>query len=163
MPPRENPEDADGRTSFRVLAHLFETIEKSNHALGDFAGAGLQSEMSGLDESDLRIGKIALERLRSRRQEEGVVASPNDQHRRPLFTEIAVPLRIGGYVGSVVVDEVELYLVLSGPAQIGDVQLVAIGRQQRDIRSRRVLALRDFRRQRHAAGGGVLLARGLPV
>src|ERR1700704_283913 len=123
MPLRENPEDADGRTSFRVLPHLFETIEKSDHALGDFAGAGLQSEVSGLDESDLRIGKIALERLCSRRQEEWVVASPHDQRRRPLFTEIALPCRVGGDVGSVVVDEVELYLVLSGPAQIGNVQL----------------------------------------
>src|SRR4030081_792519 len=116
MPLGEHPEVADGRTWFRVWRYFFETIKKSDHALGDFAGAGLQSEVSGLDESDLRIGKIALERLCSRRQEEGVVASPHDQHRRPLFTATALPCRLGGEVGSVVVDDVELYLVLSGPA-----------------------------------------------
>src|ERR1700733_10330214 len=142
---------------------LFETIEKGNDPLSDFAGASLQREMSCIDESDLCIGKIALERLRPRRQKEGIVSPPHDQRRGPLFPEIALPSRVGGNVGAVIIDEVKLYLVLAGPVQIGGVKFVAIGRQQRDIRSCRVLALRDLRRQRDAAGVAVLLAWVLPV
>src|ERR1700733_1533671 len=94
------------------LVALFETIEEGDYPLGDFAGAGLQREVPGLDESDFRIRKIASESLCSRRQEKGIVASPHNQHRRLLFTEIALPGRISRHVGAVVVDEVELYLVL---------------------------------------------------
>src|ERR1700722_3848460 len=51
--------------------------EESADCVRNLPDMGLQREMSGIEEADDRVREIALERLRSRRQEERVVLAPH--------------------------------------------------------------------------------------
>src|SRR5207237_10079196 len=48
----------------------------------------LQREVAGVKEADDRAGNVAFERLRTGRQEEGIVLAPYCQERRPVRAEV---------------------------------------------------------------------------
>jgi len=48
----------------------------------------LQREVAGVKEADDRAGDVAPERLRTSRQEEGIVLAPYCQERRPVRAEV---------------------------------------------------------------------------
>jgi len=48
----------------------------------------LQREVAGIKEADNRAGNVAFERLRTGRQEEGIVLAPYCQERRPVRAEV---------------------------------------------------------------------------
>ena len=54
----------------------------------DLCSMGLEGEVARVEEMDHRAGNVAPERLRTLRQEKGVVLSPHRQEARLVCTEI---------------------------------------------------------------------------
>src|ERR1700689_3216688 len=77
----------------------------------DLVDVGLKREVAGGHEPDVGVRDIALERLRARRDEERVVASPDREQRRLAGAEVLLPGRVQGHVAGVVEEQVELDLV----------------------------------------------------
>src|SRR5262247_2732691 len=94
----------------------------------------LEREVSGIEEADDRIRKIALESLRTERQEERIVLAPQSQERRPVGPEIVLEGREERDVALVVTQEVELQLIRAGPGQVEVVERVAVWRDRRRVR-----------------------------
>ena len=56
----------------------------------DLVGVGFEREVAGIEEADLRLGQVALERLGARRDEERIVLAPDRQQRRLMLAEIGL-------------------------------------------------------------------------
>ena len=67
----------------------------------------LESEMSGVEHVDLRVGIVAKVSLAAGSDEDLTSRAPHHERRRPA-AEIVLPLGIEGKVGSVIVEQVEL-------------------------------------------------------
>ena len=63
----------------------------------------VQGEMAGVEQVDLGIRKIALERLRTGSDERGIVPPPDYQSRWLMFTQPCLPLRVRSDVCPLVV------------------------------------------------------------
>jgi hypothetical protein len=74
-------------------------------------GMGLESEMAGIEQNDLRLRQVTTVSQRAGRQEMGVVAPPDGQQGRRMRTEIAVEGRIKRQIAGVIQDQVKLDLV----------------------------------------------------
>ena len=68
----------------------------------------LESEMSGVEHVDLRVGIVAKVSLAAGSDEDLIPCAPHHERRRPVAAEIVLPLGIEGKVGSVIVEQVEL-------------------------------------------------------
>ena len=79
----------------------------------------IQREMTGVEQMDLGIRKIALESLSPGSNERGIVPSPDYQSRRPVLAQPRLPRWIRGDVRLVVVKQSGLNLVLPGFRQMG--------------------------------------------
>src|SRR5262245_46196623 len=80
----------------------------------DHGGMRLQREMAGVEEAHLRVGDVARERFRSRRQEERIVLAPHCQERRLVGAEIVLKGRVKRDAAFVVAKLVQLNLVYPG-------------------------------------------------
>src|SRR5438552_10111143 len=80
---------------------------------GNFVRMSLQREMTGVEEMNLRIRIIACERLRSGRQKERIILSPDRQQGWPAFAEESLKLRIKRDIAGVIQKQVELDFVIS--------------------------------------------------
>ena len=78
-----------------------------------------ESEVSGIQEMNLRIGKVALVRQRALRREHVVILSPNDHCRRLVLAEECLELRIEGRVGAIVVEQRQLDFPIPRPVEQG--------------------------------------------
>src|SRR5690349_6421034 len=63
-------------------------------ALSDFLHMGFEREVASIEELHLRVRVIALEGFRSRREEEGIVFSPDGQESRLVRPEVFLELGI---------------------------------------------------------------------
>src|SRR5258708_36410022 len=73
-------------------------------------------EVAGVIEMDLRVWVISPERVGATGQEERVVLAPDSKYWWALCPEILLELRIQGDIARVIQTEVELELVVAGPA-----------------------------------------------
>lgn len=105
--------------------------EEVAHERGDLGGVGLEREVAGIEQMDLGVGEIALERLCAGGQERGVVLAPRGEERRPVLAEVGLELRVEGDVRAIVEDQIELDLLRAGPRQVGGVERPAVGRDER--------------------------------
>src|SRR5882762_8960971 len=78
----------------------------------------LQREVAGVEEADDRAGNVAFERLRTGRQEEGIVLAPYCQKRRPVRAEVILESRVQCHIALVVAEQVQLDLI--GPLGVPD-------------------------------------------
>src|SRR5947207_168980 len=85
-PPRSTP-----RSGRRIAQSAGKEVTDGGR---DLRGVGLQREMPGVEEADDGVRDVALERLGTRRQEEGVVPSPDRQERRLVSPEILLEGRV---------------------------------------------------------------------
>jgi hypothetical protein len=70
----------------RLTAHAVGSIgQELPDRRGDRPGMRLQREVPGLEETDVCFRDVALECLRARRQEEGVVLAPDSQQAGPVL------------------------------------------------------------------------------
>ena len=90
-------------------------IEKGAGEGGDLIDFLVESEVPGIQDVDLGVGHVALVGLRPGQRERGIVLAPQDEQRGPGLPKPGLPLRIGGDVRLVVVEEVGLDLSLPGP------------------------------------------------
>src|SRR5215469_13412912 len=70
----------------------------------DFLAVCLQRKVAGVEKTHLGTRNVALERLRTRRQEERVVLPPNRQKRRLVPAEIGLKFRVERDVGLIVAE-----------------------------------------------------------
>src|SRR5262249_42628267 len=93
---------------------------------GDLRGVGLQREVAGVEESDQCVRNVALERLRTRRQEERIVLAPHREEGRLVGAEVLLEDRVESDIALVVAEEVELQLGHPGPGQVEVVERVSV-------------------------------------
>ena len=67
----------------------------------------------GVEEADIGVRNIALERFGSRGQEEWVVLAPHRQKRRLVISEIGVEVRVESDIAGIVEQQIELCLMRS--------------------------------------------------
>src|SRR5580704_4357865 len=75
----------------------------------------VQGEMASVEEMDLGVRQIALERLAAWTDERRIVPPPDHQRWWPVLTQPRLPRRIRSNVRLVVVEQIRLDLVLPGP------------------------------------------------
>src|SRR5262245_21539729 len=94
----------------------------------DFVAVRLESEVSGLEERDLRVLDVTLERRRACGYEERVSVAPDGEQRRLVLAKVLLELRIHVDVARVVEEQVQLYLMRAGSGHVVVVQVVAVRR-----------------------------------
>jgi hypothetical protein len=92
---------------------LRSSTKKSVDLSGNLPGVGLQREVPGVEDMDLRTGKVALEGLGAGREEERIVLAPHRQKLRLVLAEVGLELRVQGDVALVVAEQVELLGLLA--------------------------------------------------
>src|SRR3984957_21107097 len=89
--------------------------------------------MSRVEEAHCRVRDVALERLRARRQKEGIVLAPCRQERRLVGAEISLERRIEADVAFIVAEQVKLHVGHSGPGKVKIVERIAVRRDSRRV------------------------------
>src|ERR1700719_1627598 len=97
---------------------------------GDFVAMRLKRKVTGVEETHFRAWSVALDRLRARRQEEGVVVAPNRQKRRFVLAEIGLEFWVHGDVALIVAEEIELNFMCAGTRQVEIVERKSVRRYQ---------------------------------
>lgn len=77
--------------------------------VSNFIKMSLKREMTTINKDNLSILDVFLKRLSTRRDEDSVVLSPDGEDGRLVFTEVFLEIGVEGFIGSVVVEDVELY------------------------------------------------------
>src|SRR6185437_9617380 len=90
----------------------------------------LQGEVSRIEEAYPGIGHVALERFRTRRQEEWIVLAPHRQEVGAMFAEIRLEGGIKRYVALIVEEQIELDLVRTFACKVMIVERDAVGRHE---------------------------------
>jgi hypothetical protein len=115
----------EGRTAYGFSLGKHQKI--TDHCR-DFVAVRLERKVTGVEETHLRARNVALERLRARRQEEGVVFAPNCQERWLVFAEICLKFRVHGDVVLIVAKEIELDFIRAGARQIEVIKRISVWR-----------------------------------
>src|SRR5262245_33491136 len=100
--------------------------EEVSDGCRDLSGMCFQREVSGIEEADDRIGNVALELFRTRRQEERIVLAPYREERRLAGAEVILEGRVERDVTLVVAEQVQLDLIGTGARQIEVVQRLTV-------------------------------------
>ena len=87
--------------------------EEVSHQPGDLVAVGFQGEVAGVEQVKFQRLQVALVGLGPGGREDLVVLPPSDQHRRLVFAEVLLPLRIQRRVAAIAQEQVELDLVVS--------------------------------------------------
>ena len=120
--------------------------------------------MSGVEEADVRIGKIAPKCFGARRQKEWIVLAPGRQERRLMFGEIGVKLRVQCHVARVIEKQVELDFVIARPRQKGGIKRIGFRRNQLLVKDALdILPPGGFRREEGAKSCAVRRRRLAPI
>src|SRR3546814_12790569 len=82
--------------------------QEVSDARRNLAGMRLEREVTRVEERHRRVGIVAFERLRSRRQEERIVLAPDRQEWRLVGAEILLESRVERDVAFIVAEKVEL-------------------------------------------------------
>src|SRR5215472_3680749 len=140
------------------------TSEKSADGAGDFLMMGFEREVTGVEETDLSVDVVALERFCAGRKKKRIVLAPDGKKGRPRGTEILLKLGIQGDVARVVEKEVELDLVDAGTSQKRRIQFVRFRRNEGCLRdSVRVLPLRGLGGKKLPQSSAILGRGLLPI
>ena len=85
-----------------------------------------QREVAGVEETHDRIGNVAFECLRPRRQEERIVLAPYGEKTRLVGTKIILKDRVERNIALVVTEQIELNVIGAGACEIEIVERLAI-------------------------------------
>src|SRR3984893_10791267 len=91
--------------------------------------------MSRVEELHRGLGNIALECLRTCREEERIILSPNRQERRLILSEILLKLWIKRDVAGVVLKKVQLKFIRAGRREVKIIQRAAVRRNLAGVRN----------------------------
>ena len=83
----------------------------------DLTSMRFQREVAGVEEANNGVGNVALEGLRTRRQEKRIVLAPYGEEWRLVGAEVVLEGRIECDVALVVAEQIELDLVGAGRAR----------------------------------------------
>src|SRR5262249_25473002 len=101
-----------------AVPHSLELTKKLPDRRGDLVAVGLERKVAGVEETYVGVRHVALERLRTGRQEERIVLAPHCQKRRLVFAKISLEFGIQRDVALVVAEQVELDFIGAGSCQI---------------------------------------------
>lgn len=79
----------------------------------DLISLFVEREMAGVQQVNLRVGKVSLECRGTRRDERRIVGTPHDEGRRLALAKPCLPLGVGRDVGPIVVEQRRLDLALA--------------------------------------------------
>src|SRR5262249_43596227 len=96
------------------LSLLFQDpLQESLDLASNFVRMSLQREMTRVEEMDLCVRNVACERVRSSRQKERIILSPDRQQGWPVLAKESLKLRIKRDIACVIQKQVELDFVIS--------------------------------------------------
>src|SRR6516225_11380349 len=104
--------------------------EEGADCRSDFVAMRLERKVPGVQETHFGTRNVALERLRARRQEEGIVLPPNRQKPRLVPAEIGLEFRVQRDVALIVTEKIELHLIGTGTRQVEAVERISVGRNR---------------------------------
>lgn len=144
---------------------LLRAGKKIFHGSGNFRDVCFESEMSGIEELDSRVGQIFAKCLCSGGNEKWIVLAPDRQQRGLRFPEIFLELWIELYVRRVVEKQIQLDLFVSRSLKERRIQCVRLRRNILRIDyTVRVLPACSTRRQDALAEyGSVVWRRFSPI
>jgi len=73
--------------------------------------------VAAFEQMNLRLRDIARVGMRAFHLERRIVSPPQHERRRPMFAQVALPLRITRDVGSIVVEQIGLDVALTRPRE----------------------------------------------
>src|SRR6266567_205041 len=94
----------------------------------DLVTVRLEGEMAGVEEADVSVWNVTLERLGARRQEKRVVLAPSCQKRRLMLAKIGLEFGIERDVALVVPEQVELHFISARSCEIEVVEVLTVRR-----------------------------------
>ena len=119
--------DARGALSGCCCRRLADKVPDGH---GDFRAMGLEREVAGIEEANIRTGDITLVSFSPRRQEEWIVAPPHRQQRWFTITEVGLEVGIERDVTGVVEEQVKLRFVRPWARHVEVVERIAVGRNR---------------------------------
>src|ERR1700678_4144023 len=141
-----------------------ELFQELTHCRRDRLSMRFQREMARVEEADLGIRDVALERLGARWQEEGVILSPHRQEAWLVLAEVVLEGGVERDVALVVAEKIQLHFVGTWTCEVEVVESDAVRRNRSFIgHAVRVLPPRCFRRQECTQCFAVRLRWILPV
>jgi hypothetical protein len=81
---------------------------------------GLQREMAGFEQVDLRVRKVTLGGLGAGRNKSRIVPAPHCEKRRLVVPERGLKFGLERHIAAVVQDQVELDVLRTGPRHQGN-------------------------------------------
>jgi hypothetical protein len=93
----------------------------------------LQGEVARVEQVERGVRQVTQVRPGAGLGEEGVARAPGDERRRAVFTQVRLPVRVGGEVAAVVVGQRELGLLAARLAQEELVEQPPLRRDQLGI------------------------------
>src|SRR5215813_4529567 len=93
-----------------LLLHLHEVT----HQCSNLIGRSVQGEVTSFEDVNLSVGYVLVIALRLAEIKRQVILAPDHQQARLFLAHPGLPLRVGIYIGSIVVEDVALYVPLTG-------------------------------------------------
>jgi len=94
---------------------------------GDHIAHLFEGEVAGVEQVVVDVGEVAPVGLGAGRGEDGVVASPDDERRWLVGSEVLLPLRVVRGVGAVAEEQLELDVLVPGAVKVGLVEDPVVG------------------------------------
>src|SRR2546429_9811089 len=82
--------------------------EKAGNMLGDHLSIFLERKVTSIQQMDLAVWQILLERLCTVGSKDGIILAPHGQERRLMLPEVLLPLCIALQIGAIVFQEGQL-------------------------------------------------------
>src|SRR5205823_9930528 len=79
--------------------------EKAGNMLGDHLSIFLERKVTSIQQMDLAVWQILLERLCPVGSKDGIILAPHGQERRLMLPEVLLPLCIALQIGAIVFEE----------------------------------------------------------
>src|SRR5215469_6654763 len=97
-------------TSVRLFSCLHEVTYQDSNLIG----RSVQGVVTGFEDVNLSVGHVLVIALRLAEIKRQVILAPDHQQARLFLAHPGLPLRVGIYIGSIVVEDVALYVPLAG-------------------------------------------------
>ncbi len=120
--------------------------------------------MARIEKMELRAGNISFDELSTLHREDSIVSSPRDQRRRPMFTEVHLPILVNIQISLRVVEDCKLDILVSRPVLVGLVDHPIVRADPRRIAdAMQIMPLGSFNCQEPVEyASGILFAPILP-
>ena len=127
-------------------------------------GLIFQNKVAAVEQMEFEVREVAIIGVSAVGREDEVVLTPDDQCRRLMLAQVLLHFRIERQIGSVVVEDIELNIIVAGPIKKRLVMGPVIRRDAARVRNAvGVLEFCRLQREEFAEGVAAVLAAVRPV